>query len=141
MAPITGTCGIINHELITLSGFGSFRVGWGDYTVKQNSSNVGIKVKNGSFINQVNPIVWSVDITMHDVNASLVTAFRTTQGSTIRSYINSGSGGLTVTLAGIQIADCIVKSLNVEQGYYTDDGEYRISQMSVTLESPVLNWI
>lgn len=141
MAPILHQCGIINHEEITLSSFGTFRVGWGDYTIKQNSANVGIKVKNGSFIDQINPIVWNITINLYDVSTSLLNSFRTAQKSAISDYINNGSGSISLTLAGITLNGCLVKAVDAEQAYYTDNGDYRVSKLSVTLERPVMEWI
>lgn len=141
MAPITNECGIINHELVTISGFGSFRVGWGDYSIKQNSANVGIKVKNGSFIDQINPIVWAIDISLYDVPTSTLSSFRTLQKSAIKSYINGGSGTITVTLGGIVLSECLVKGLDIEQSYYDNDGNYNVSKVTISLERPVMEWI
>lgn len=141
MAPITNECGIINHELVTISSFGSFRVGWGDYTIKQNSANVGIKVKNGSFIDQINPIVWTIDISLYDVDTSILDSFRSSQKSAITSYLNGGSGTITITLAGITLSGCLVKALNIEQAYYDNAGDYKISKVSISLERPVMEWI
>jgi hypothetical protein len=141
MAPITNECGIINNELVTLSGFGSFHVGWGDYTIKQNSANVGIKVKNGSFIDQINPIVWAIDISLYDVSTDALSGFRFLQKEAIKSYINGGGGVITVTLAGITLSGCLVKALNIEQAYYDNAGDYKISKVSISLERPVMEWI
>ena len=141
MAPILHQCGIINHELITISGLGSFHVGWGDYSIKQNSANVSVKVKNGSFIDQINPIVWAIDLTLYDVTTGSLSGFITNQNSAIRDYINGGQGTISLNLAGISFNNCLVKGLNVEQAYYDNDGNHKISKLTISLESTVMRWL
>ena len=137
----TSPCGIVHQEEITLPEFGTFILGWGDYTLRQISANrAAIKVKNGSFIDVLNPSIWELTLNIDSPDESVVTALRTTAESSINSYISTGAGDITLTLAGVTLTGLLIKKLELGQLWYDNDGDAFLENITIVMERPLMNW-
>ncbi len=143
-APVSATCPTVavHHEELTIPGYGSLVVGWGDYTLRQiRAETVNIKVKNGSFLDNMSPAVWEVQLTLYKVENAAFQAMRATAETAMNTYISTGTGNITLALAGITLNNMrITQFSNVGQLYYDDDGNDFLESLTLVLQRPIMSW-